>query len=153
MDPGVYIPKIPRLEKLDLRMEGVYTDLPGEHDAAYYYSNAHYPQGYTNYGQILGSWIGRQGDGGQVSSSYWFTARNKATVSYRKMSVDKSFLQGGNLDNVSASLTWMPKTVIEASATFQYEQWKFPLLAPGGKSDFGTIFEIRAYPKLRLGVH
>jgi len=153
MDPGVYIPRIPRLQKLDLRMEGVYTDLPGEHDPAYYYSNAHYPQGYTHYGQILGSWIGRQGDGGQVSSSYWFSARNKATVSYRKISVDKSFLKGGNLDDISASMTWMPKPGIELSATGQYEQWKFPLLAAGGESDFGTILEIRAYPKLRLGMH
>ena len=153
MDPGVYIPRIPGLQKLDLRMEGVYTDLPGEHDPAYYYSNAHYPQGYTNYGQILGSWIGRQGDGGQASSSYWFSARNKATVSYRKMSVDKSFLKGGNLDDISASLTWMPTPGIEVSATGQYEQWKFPLLAAGGKSDFGTILEIRAYPKLRMGMH
>jgi hypothetical protein len=153
MDPGVYIPRIPRLEKLDLRMEGVYTDLPGEHDPAYYYTNTHYPQGYTNYGQILGSWIGRQGDGGQATSSYWFSARNKATISYRKMSVDKSFLKGGNLDDISASLTWMPKQGIEVSATGQYEQWKFPLLAPEGKSDFGTILEIRAYPKLRIGMH
>ena len=153
MDPGVYIPRFPRLPKLDLRVEGVYTDLPGEHDPAYYYSNTHYPQGYTNYGQILGSWIGRQGDGGQATSSYWFSARNKATLSYRKISVDKSYLKGGNLDEISASLTWMPTPGIELSATGQYEQWKFPLLAAGGKSDFGTILEIRAYPKLRMGIH
>ena len=47
----------------------------------------------------------------------------------------------------------MLKPGIEVSATGQYEQWKFPLLAAGGKSDFGTILEIRAYPKLRMGMH
>jgi len=152
MDPGIYIPRIPGLNRLDLRMEGVYTNLPKLTYPAYFYSNFHYPQGYTNYGQILGSWIGRQGDGGQVSSNFWFSARNKASISYRKMSVDKAFLRGGNLDDVSASLTWMPKPDIEVSATGQFEQWKFPLLDAGGKSDFGTIFEIRAYPKLRIGM-
>src|ERR1700679_4267369 len=102
-------------------MEGAYTNLPKLADQAYFYSNAHYPQGYTNYGQILGSWIGRQGSGGQASSTYWFSARNKATVSYRKMVADKSFLQGGNLNDISASTTWMVHRGVELSAIGQYE--------------------------------
>ena len=106
MDPGLYFPTLPGLKHVDLRMEGAYTDLPKQVDWAYYYANAHYPQGYTNYGQIMGSWIGRQGRGGEVSSSYWFSARNKASISYRKMTVDKSYLQGGNLGDLSANLTW-----------------------------------------------
>jgi len=148
MDPGIYIPKLPGLDRLDLRMEGVYTNLPKLPDEAYFYSNWHYPQGYTNYGQILGSWIGRQGDGGQLSSSYWLSPRNKASISYRKMSADKSYLKGGNLDDISASMSWMLKPEIEVSATGQIEQWKFPLLYPNGKSDFATILEVRVYPKL-----
>ncbi len=69
MDPGIYLPQIPGMRKLDLRVEGVNTNLPGLKDQAYFYSNAHYPQGYTNYGQIFGSWIGRQGSGG-VATEY-----------------------------------------------------------------------------------
>jgi hypothetical protein len=151
MDPGIYLPKLPGVKKLDLRMEGVYTNLPKLVDLAYFYSNAHYPQGYTNYGQILGSWIGRQGSGGQASSTYWFSARNKATVSYRKMVADKSFLQGGNLNDISASTTWMVHKGVELSAMGQYEQWKFPLLAAGPQSNFSTTFEIRLFPKARAG--
>lgn len=149
-DPGIYIPRLPWLTRLDLRMEGVDTNLPGQHDPSYIYSNFHYPQGYTNYGQILGSWVGRQGDGGQASTSYWFSARNKAALSYRKMSVDKSFLRGGNLDSIAASVTWMPNPDIEVTATGQFEQWKFPLLNTTGQSDFATILEFRTYPKIRL---
>ncbi|MGA2807897.1 MAG: capsule assembly Wzi family protein [Terracidiphilus sp.] len=151
MDPGIYIPKIPGLRQLDIRMEGVYTNLPGEHDAAYFYANAHYPQGYTNYGQILGSWIGRQGDGGKVSSSYWFSARNKATFSYRKMTSDKSFLQGGNLSDISGNMTWMVRSGIELSAVGQFEHWKFPLLSIGPRSNFTTTLEVRIFPKARIG--
>ena len=151
MDPGIYIPKLPVLKKMDLRAEGVYTNLPKLPYQAYFYDNAHYPQGYTNYGQILGSWVGRQGQGGQASSTYWFSARNKATVSYRKMTVDKSLLQGGNLSDISGSLTWLIKPQIELSAMTQYEHWKFPLLGTGATSNFSTTFEFRFFPKPRWG--
>ena len=147
MAPGIYLPKLPRLPKLDLRAEGVYTNLPKLIYPAYFYSNAHYPQGYTNYGQILGSWVGRQGSGGQASSTYWFTARNKATVSYRKVVADKSYLKGGNQSIVSGSATWLVRPDIELSATSQYERWNFPLLRHKPTSDFTGSFEFRIYPK------
>ena len=149
MDPGIYLPKVPGLKKLDLRMEGVYTNLPKLEDQAYFYANAHYPQGYTNYGQILGSWVGRQGSGGQASTSYWFSARNKATLSYRRMSADKSFLEGGNLSDISGSVDWLIKPQIEVSAMGQYEHREFPLLQTTGSSNFTTTFEVRLYPKAR----
>jgi hypothetical protein len=151
MSPGVYISRLPGLNKVDLRMEGVYTDLPKLLYPAYFYSNQHYPQGYTNYGQILGSWVGRQGRGGEASSTYWFSARNKATVSYRKMTSDKSFLQGGNLSDISGHMTWLIRPEIELSVTSQYEHWKFPLLGTSAKSDFTNTFEIRFFPKTRFG--
>jgi hypothetical protein len=151
MDPGVYLPQIPGAKKLDLRVEGVNTNLPGLTDPAYFYTNAHYPQGYTNYGQIFGSWIGRQGSGITASSTYWFSGRNKATVSYRKTVADKSFLQGGNLEDFSGSITWLLRPGIELSAMSQYESWKFPLLATGARSDVSTSFGIRVYPKVRMG--
>ena len=151
MDPGIYIPQLPGLKKIDLRLEGVYTDLPKLVEPAYYYANAHYPQGYTNYGQILGSWIGRQGRGGEASSTFWFSARNKASVSYREMSADKSFLQGGNLGDISGSLTRLVRPGIELSATGQYEHWRFPLLAAAPHSNFTATFEIRVFPNAHAG--
>jgi hypothetical protein len=149
-DPGIYLPHLPKLKKLDLRMEGAYTNLPKLLDQAYFYANAHYPQGYTNYGQIIGSWIGRQGSGGQASSTYWFSARNKATVTYRKVSSDKSFLEGGNESDVSGNVTWLVRSGVEVSAMGQFEQYKFPLLG-GGKSDFTTSIGVRFFPKERAG--
>lgn len=151
MDPGIYLPQIPGMRKLDLRVEGVNTNLPGLKDQAYFYSNAHYPQGYTNYGQIFGSWIGRQGSGGVARSTYWFTARNKATVSYRKTVTDKSYLEGGHLEDFSGSITWLVRPWIEVSATSQYETWNFPLLAVGTRSDVSTSFEVHLFPKARVG--
>lgn len=152
MDPGIYLPRFPRLNKLDLRMEGVYTDLPGLKETAYFYSNPRYMQGYTNYGQIMGSWIGRSGRGGQTSSTYWFSPRTKAAISYRKMTIDKSLLEGGNLDDVSGSFTYTIRTGVEFSGTGQYEHWKFPLLSPGPQSNFTTMFQVKFFPAARVGV-
>jgi len=146
MDPGVYIPRIPKLNRLDLRMEGVYTNLPKLPYQGYFYSNEHYPQGYTNYGQILGSWVGRQGSGGEASSTFWFSARNKATLTYRRMYSDKSFLEGGNLSHISGKVIWLLRPGAEFSAMCQYEQWKFPLLGAGAKSNFTSTFEVRLFP-------
>jgi membrane-associated phospholipid phosphatase len=153
MNPGVYLAKVPGMEKLDLRVEGVYTNLPGLPLTGYYYSNTHYADGYRNNGQIIGSWIGRQGSGGQASSTYWFSARNRATVSYRRMSADKAFLQGGKLDDFSANITWMIRREVELTAKCQYESSNFPLLAAGARSDVATSFEIRMFPGKRIGSH
>jgi len=151
MDPGLYMPRLPGIKKMDLRMEGVYTNLPKLVGLAYFYSNAHYPQGYTNYGQIMGGWIGRQGVGGQVSSSYWLTGHTKATASYRRMTVDKSFLQGGDLSDISGTMTWIRGSGVEFSAMGQFERWKFPLLQSGVQSNFTASFEMRVHPNARVG--
>jgi hypothetical protein len=151
MDPGIYFPRLPGLNRMDLRLEGVYTDNPKLAYTAYYYSNAHYPQGYTNYGQILGSWVGRQGTGGEASSNYWFSARTKATVSYRQMSTDKVLLQGGSNADVSGHFTWLAKKGLEFSLGGQYERWKFPLLGASDQSNFMTTFEVRVSPPARIG--
>ena len=151
MDPGIYLPQLPGLREMDFRVEGFTTNLPGLAFPAYFYANQHYPQGYTNYGQILGSWIGRQGSGVQATGTYWFSARNKASVSYRKTVADKSFLQGGDLEDLSGSITWMLRPGIEFSATSQYERWNFPLLAAAARTDVATSFGIRLFPKARFG--
>ncbi len=91
-DPGIYLTGLPRVHNMDARFEAVYTDLPKAPYQGYYYSNEHYAQVYTNYGQVFGSWVGRQGIGGQASTTYWFSPQKKAGVFYRKMVADVSML-------------------------------------------------------------
>ncbi len=149
-DPGVYLPSLPKLKKMDLRLEAAYTNLPKLPYQGYFYSNAHYPQGYTNYGQIIGSWVGRQGIGGQASSTYWISARNKAMVSYREVTADAAVLGGGSQNDVSGNYTWLLRRDVELSAMGHYEHWSFPLLG-GPKSDFTTSFQVRFFPRQRVG--
>ena len=150
LDPGVYLPHVPYVKKLDLRLEGVYTDLPGLPEEAYFYANAHYPQGYTNYGQILGSWIGRQGRGGEGTSTYWFSSRTKVAATYRRLVANPVLLQGGNLTDMSGSLTWLLNSRLEVSTVQQYERWRFPVLNTGPKLNFSTTFQIQLMNRPRL---
>src|SRR5712664_696331 len=54
---GLYFSHFPLLPKLDLRVEGVYTDNPigGAVGSGFYYSNGTWRSGYTNNGYLLGS--------------------------------------------------------------------------------------------------
>ena len=148
MDPGIYFPEVPRIKNLDLRLEGAYTDLPKLVEQGYFYANPHYPQGYTNYGQILGSWVGRMGIGGQASTTYWFSPRRKATVTYRKMVSDQSLFHGGSMGDLAADILWTVRGNVELSASGQYERWGFPILAAGPKTNFTSSFAVRFFPKL-----
>ncbi len=150
MDPGIYLPRIPKLSRLDLRLEGAYTDLPKLAEQGYFYANARYRQGYTNDGQILGSWVGRQGIGGQATSNYWFSPQRKLTFSYRKMVEDTSILEGGHISDFSAGAVWTIHSAIELSANGKYEQWQFPLLGTASRSNFASTFQVRFFSKSGL---
>jgi hypothetical protein len=150
LDPGVYLPQIPHVKQLDLRLEGVYTDLPGLPEEGYFYNNTHYTQGYTNYGQILGSWIGRQGRGGEATSTYWFSPRTKATATYRRMVANPVLLQGGNLTDVSGGFSWLVNPRVEVSTVQQYERWRFPVLNASPKSNFSVTFQVKLLNRPKL---
>jgi len=151
MNPGVYLARVPGLPKLDLRVEGVYTNLPGLQIQGYFYFNSHYADGYRNYGQLIGSWVGRQGTAIAAQSNYWFSARNRLSVDYRRMWADTSFLQGGQIDNIGAGVSWLLRPSVELDVAGQYERWEFPLLDSGARSNFATSVGIKFFPTKRFG--
>jgi len=150
LNAGIYLPRVPRIKNLDFRCEGIYTNIPGRNAGNNsYYVNEHYAEGDRNYGQLFTSWIGRGGNGGQASTTYWFSGRNQATLTYRRMTVNQSLLEGGNVDDISGGLNWMLRPHIEVAASLQYERWNFAELNPGPRSNLATTIEIRVWPKLR----
>lgn len=149
-DPGIYISELPMLHKFDARFEAVYTDLPKGYRTGYFYANTHYPQGYTNYGQIMGSWVGRQGIGGQASTTFWFTPQKKVNLFYRKMVSDVAFFEGGSNSDYGVNATWRVRPEIELNAMGQYERWKFPLLQQTSRSNFTGSIEFRFYPTAKF---
>ncbi len=144
-NPGVYLPKLPYLHKLDFRAEGAMT--PERLFPGFFYFNVHYLSGYTNDRQLMGNWIGRQGNGFQAWTTYWFSGRSTLQASYRGMWVDHSFLRGGWIKDLSLStnLPLGPDFSVQASA--QYERWQFPLLSAGRVSNMTTSVQLSYSPR------
>lgn len=148
--PGFYLSQLPRMTKFDFRAEGVYTDSPGLALGSNY-QNIIYRSGYTNYGNIIGSWVGRAGRGVQLWSTYWLSPQSKIQLGYRHQGVDRDFLQGGRLDDISLRTDFMLRSDLALSGTAQYERWNFPLLAPTAKSNVAISLGFTFYPKWRSG--
>ena len=145
-DVGLYLPQLPKLPNLDLRVEGLYTNIPSYPGVGPIYFNTHYANGYTNYGQIIGSWVGRQGDGIQAWSTYWFSGQRKIQLGYRRQYADPIFLGGGGLNDVSASVDWLVKKEFQISPTVQYERFNFPLISATPKTNVTVGFQVMFWP-------
>jgi hypothetical protein len=140
------MPKVPRINKLDLRAESLYTDAPNTVFVGNYYSNSHYLSGYTNYGVIMGSWIGRAGKGGQAWATYWLSPRTNFQLQYRRQVVSQKFLGGGGLNDFGMKAEIKASSNVSLEGFVQYESWNFPILAPAPKSDVTASIQLTFYP-------
>jgi len=152
---GVYLPRLPKLPKLDLRLEGGYTNPPTNvPDVSFgnFYTDSTWITGFQNSGNLMGSWIGRQGDGLQASSTYWFSPRNKLQFGFRRQTVSHEFIpNGGNLTDASVRSEFWLRSHFSVSASVQYETWNFPVIASARQSDVTTSIQLTFWPK-SLGV-
>ena len=149
-NPGIYLPKIPGLRRLDFRAEGFLTPARSEYFPGFYYYNVRYHAGYTNAGLLLGNWIGREGKGFQGWSTYWFSAQNKVEVSYRQMEVDRSFLRGGRLQDFRVAGQWSVRSNLAVSASVQHERWNFPLLSAAARSNTAAAVQLTYQPHWKV---
>jgi hypothetical protein len=148
---GLYLPKLPKIPKMDLRTESVYTDAPNTVFIGNYYHNGRFLSGYTNFGQIMGSWIGRAGKGGSATATYWFSPRTNLQLLYRRQVVSAAWMpSGGGLNDYSVKGEMQLHSGIYLQGLFQYESWHFPVLAPAPKSDITTSIQLTFYPRWQL---
>ncbi|MGO9125751.1 MAG: capsule assembly Wzi family protein [Terriglobales bacterium] len=148
INPGVYLPKLPKLPKMDLRFEGVTTDLdiPSFFGPGAVYWDGRYRSGYTNNGVLIGDWIGRRGRGEQAWATYSFSPRNRVQLSYRNNNVDKAFIEGGHLRDISLSADFVIRHDLGLSGYLQYETWNFPVLSGTGKADITSSIQLTFWP-------
>jgi membrane-associated phospholipid phosphatase len=148
---GLYLVRFPRIPKLDLRVEGGTTspvNFPTCNGC--YYSNGQYLNGYTNNGQLMGTWIGRAAQGESIRSNYWFTATKKIGIELRHRKIDRLFLpQGGTQNDVALNSDWLTRSGFRFTGTLQYERWQIPLLAANRQSNITASFEFSYWPKVR----
>lgn len=152
IDPGFYISHLPDLSKLDLRVEYVYTDTPrvsGEGAAGghFVYFDSFYHDLYTNKGNIIGSWIGREGSGFQGWSTYSFGPRQSIQFGYRHGKLANDFIPGGGtLNDGSVKINWWLDGHWALSSFVQYERWYLPILAPTRQTNWTGSMQVEFWP-------
>jgi membrane-associated phospholipid phosphatase len=147
LNPGLYVPQLPKLPKLEIRVEG----FKAEPQLGTIYIDRRYRSGYTNDGNLIGSWIGRQALGGQGWIKYSFTPRSNFEVGYRHQEVDRFLAGGGRLNDFSLAGEHRLGPGVAVSARMQYEVWNFPALAAGNQSNFTAQVQLSFFPSWRLG--
>jgi membrane-associated phospholipid phosphatase len=152
VNPGIYLPQIPRIPKLEFRAEGINESRARQFLPGFVYSDyRRFLSGYTNDGNLLANWVGREGRGGQGWLTYWFSPRNKLQLGYRLQTVSPDFIGGGRLADYSARGEFMAGPNVSVSGFLQYEQWSFPLLYATRESDVTASFQLTLHPRWRLG--
>jgi hypothetical protein len=147
---GLYLSHVPKIAKLDLRAEGVYTDLPagGALSHGFFYTNTRYLNGYTSNGNLLASWIGREGQGAQAWSNYWFNERNRIQLNFRHQKVSQQFIPGGGtLTDIGVRGDYWTRFNVGISGWVQHERWLFPVIQPNAANNVTAAVQISFEPQ------
>jgi membrane-associated phospholipid phosphatase len=154
VNPGIYMPRFPRISWLDLRLEAVSTETPARDPSlnsmggAYIYWEQFYHDLYTTKGNIFGSWIGREGKGYQAWSTIHFSARNYLQFGYRHAEVASDFIPRGEaINDGSVSWSWWITKEMSFSGLLQYEKWNVPVLASTPQTDWTSSVQITFWPR------
>jgi len=150
---GLYLSHFPRVSRLDLRAEGVYTDVPGgtvinSKFPGTFYQNETWRTGYTNNGDLIGSWIGRGGQGAQAWSNYWFSPRNRLQFYFRHQKVSQEFIPGGgSLTDAGVRTDYSLRSNLSLSVSVQRERWLFPVIQPNAARNVAASVGISFEPQ------
>jgi hypothetical protein len=151
--PGLYLSRIPGIPRLDLRVEGVSTNcstlvcINGSHE---YIEDAVQRQAYTNKGNILGDWIGREAIGGQAWLTWHLSGNEWVDVQWMHKQNPKDFIPGGTTQSqFRIDVVKRIHPDVELNVWFQHERWVAPIYLPGVQTDNVTTFQISWFPKLK----
>ena len=147
---GLYLSHIPAVPKLDLRVEAGMDDQSTSRSSQghFTYYEGQQPQGYTNAGQIMGDWMGREAKGGQAWATYHLSGNEWIQVSWRGQKAAKDFIAGGTtLNDVSAQVVKRFGRDLELNANFSHEGYFAPIYLSNRQSVTTTTFQLTWYPE------
>lgn len=147
--PGIYITQLPGIRNLDLRFETYSTWLYRKDEGGQFlYWNNQYRDAYTNDANLLGSWVGRDARAYVLSSTYWWSAKDKVTGEFRQTKTGSSFLPGGGTQtDVSLIGQWEIRPDLIGSAFLQYERYLVPSLSGAPHRDVTAGVQFTFYPR------
>ena len=149
VSPGIYFTHFPKLPKLDLRVEAVDTNTTiSSTNGQFVYYDHFYHDLSTNNKNIIGSWIGREGQGLQAWTTYWLNSRSHLQFGYRHAKVANDFIPGGEtLNDGFVKANWWVRNNLDVSAFVQYEKWLAPVLTPGPQTNWTSSVQISFQPR------
>ena len=134
---------------MTIRSEGLLSPHRDLAFPGFFYFNVHYLSGYTNNRQLMGSWIGREGDGEQVWATWSLSPRSSIETSFRGMTVNREFLEGGALRDFSMATNLQIRPEWQLRLEDQAEWWRFPLLSTGFRRNDELTIELSYRPIAR----
>ncbi len=139
----------PRVPRMTIRAEGLLSPHRDVAFPGFFYFNVHYLCGYTDNRRLMGSWIGREGDGEQVWVTWNLSPRSSIEASYRGMTANREFLEGGTLRDyrVAADLQLRPEWQLRLEN--QTEYWRSPLLSASPQRDGAITIRLSHRPLVR----
>ena len=132
--PGLYLSHVPGLPKLDIRAEAATTDPPvsTSNGGRFMYWETIQRQGYTNNGQMMGDWMGREAKGGQGWITYHLSGNEWIQAGVRSQKAAKDFVPGGTtLNEINFQAVKRIGHDFEINGRFAYDQWKAPIYPTG----------------------
>jgi Capsule assembly protein Wzi len=147
--PGIYLSKFPFISKLDLHVEGGSSDITARAKGGkYYYYEGVYRDCYLNKRDLMGSWLGREGTGGQAWATYWFNSQSTLQVGYRTLRVSQFFVPQGESQRAAyGELQYRWRDGLALQLLLQAERWNAPALAATPQTNVTTQFEVSFSPK------
>ena len=149
-NPGIYLSQLPGLRKWDLRAELASTRVGDDDQGGHFlYWNNVYHDANTNNGNLLGSWVGRDGRGLFLQSRFWLSADSRLEFTYRQNRIGPAFLPGGGTqDDGSMNYSFRLRPDVRLSLAAQYERYYIPVLG-GPRHDVLLSIQTTYQPKLK----
>ncbi|MBV9144431.1 MAG: capsule assembly Wzi family protein, partial [Acidobacteria bacterium] len=147
---GLYLARVPKFPRLDVHVEGGETDSFASQAKGgnFYYYEGLYKDSYTINRNLLGSWIGREGTGGQAWATYWLNPKSSIVAGFRDVKVSQFFIpQGETQQDAYGILTYQWQNGIGIHFLLQRERWVAPLLASGPQGDTTAQIQLSFWPK------
>ena len=114
----------------------------------FFTTTLHGSPGFANAGNLMGHWVGREGQGVQAWTSYWLSPRNKLQFEFRHLKVSHEFItNGGTLTDASVRADFWAQSTFSLSAAVQYETWTFPVIASTRQSNVTSSVQLTFWPK------
>jgi len=149
---GMYLPRLPRMSRVDFRVESTSTMAPVyEHPyggLTNYWADR-YRDGYTNYGELMGNTVGRRGRIFQGWTTFHISSLHQIQFSFLHHQVDPKFVPGGGLwQDYAVSHEIHRRSGVYAKSMVQVEHIQhFPMLFHGSVSNVTASVELGFTPK------